>query len=89
MTKTFDLEEFKLFVAGKPADERYPACDAGRCALAQFGFKGMAFYNIDQAGIPQAVYCAAAHDGKPTYGALLSRLNNLPAESPTADEVAR
>jgi hypothetical protein len=33
----FTIEELLAFARSKPADERYDFCDAGFCAIAQFG----------------------------------------------------
>lgn len=81
MSKKFDLDAFKAFVASKPADKAYPIT-TGRCALAQFGFPGVASVNLHKYGIGTEIYHAAIWDGPIaacdadyyTFGALADRL---------------
>ncbi len=76
MTKQFDLDAFKAFVASKPADETYDTGSYHRCALGQFGFD-VALCECEQHGIPEDAYRAAAYEHPSTFGALSERLSRL------------
>lgn len=75
MSKQFDLEAFKAFVASKPADERYNGTLKNSCALAQFGLLGLGSVSARDAGIPSRVYTAACCSR--TFGQLADRLDAL------------
>lgn len=81
MSKQFDLEEFKAFVASKPADEEYDALDLRGCALAQAGYPDVEDTVLEEMGIPEAVYDATMDDPL-TFGALADRLSTLTDPTP-------
>lgn len=77
--KKFNVREFEAFCRSKPADEEYQATDAHKCALAQFGFRGVQCNNHDRIGISEAVFSAAVcnlSEGR-TFGALADRLAKI------------
>ncbi len=76
MTKQFDLDAFKAFVASKPASLTYDTRDYSKCALGQFGFS-MALCECQELGVPEDVYEAAAYEDPATFGALSDRLSRL------------
>ena len=80
MTAPFDLQGFIAFCRSKPADEAYPSLLSTQCALAQFGFPGLASVDCTEVGVPPAVYRAAVLLGPFTFGALASRLAKLESE---------
>lgn len=88
-TSTFDLAEFKRFVASKPGDERYHYID-DNCPFAQFlrskGYRGVLVSPCQWLGFrwfvvpnwgrfPGSVDRAIAMNS--TFGALLSRLDKI------------
>jgi hypothetical protein len=86
MTKQFDLQAFKEFVASKLANKAYDGFDPSHCALAQFGFPRIVSRDCPDLGIPCPVYEAAVFYRPHTFGALLDRLNNLTAAPSLAAE---
>lgn len=78
----FDLEKFRAFVAGKPAEETYDACNSKACALGQFGLRGVIWPHAQAMGMSEPLYDAITCERPFTFGALLDRLNTLtPAPS--------
>lgn len=88
MSKQFDLEAFKAFCRSK-GDEPYRGSDYNACALAQFGFPGVAeTVDAEQQGISRDVYYSAVYssrengygekpEGWSTFSALADRLSRL------------
>lgn len=79
MSKQFDLEAFKAFVAGKPADEEYDFTNSSRCAVAQYQklngtYRGQ-LYSRELDDLHPGLLDALV--GEETFGALSSRLEGV------------
>lgn len=75
--KQFDLDAFITFCRAK-GKEAYNASDIYTCALAQFGFPGVATFDNESYGISDAVYNrVVASETQTTFDQLVARLESL------------